>query len=241
MIESETGNQIQPGKADRIREMFAEIAPRYDLLNHLLSLNVDRRWRRFTIDQIADRLTRPGTVALDLCCGTADLTLELARYAPTIGLDFCRQMLVLGARKIEGFDRPLQLIEGDAMRVPAADETFEVVTIAFGLRNLESVEGGLAEIYRVLKPGGRVAVLDFSKPRIPVFRSIFELYFTQLVPRIGNAISGSRFAYQYLPDSVRRFPDQERLAGLMRAVGFCDTRYYNLFGGVAALHLGDKR
>ena len=135
----------------------------------------------------------------------------------------------------------VHLVEGDALRIPAADETFGVVTIAFGLRNLESVEEGLSEIYRVLRREGRAAVLEFSHPRTPVFRGLFNLYFTRLLPRIGGAISGSRFAYQYLPDSVREFPDQGRLRAMMEAVGFSRVRYYNLFGGVAALHLGDKK
>jgi len=221
--------------------MFAEIAPRYDLLNHMLSLNIDRRWRRFTIGKVTDRLRGPGVMALDLCCGTADLSIELAELAPTIGLDFCHPMLKVGVRKARVAASPVQLVEGDALQVPSADETFEVVTIAFGLRNLESVEGGLKEIYRVLKRGGRAAVLEFSHPRIPVFRGLFDFYFTRLLPRIGNAISGSRFAYQYLPDSVKGFPDQEALAAMMRAVGFSNIKYYNLFGGVAALHLGDKQ
>jgi demethylmenaquinone methyltransferase/2-methoxy-6-polyprenyl-1,4-benzoquinol methylase len=220
--------------------MFAEIAPRYDLLNHMLSLNIDRRWRRFTIGKVTDRLRGPDVMALDLCCGTADLSIELAEHAPTIGLDFCHPMLKVGVRKVRVADSTVQLVEGDALQVPSADEKFEVVTIAFGLRNLESVEGGLKEIYRVLKRGGRAAVLEFSHPRIPVFRGLFNFYFTRLLPRIGNAISGSRIAYQYLPDSVKGFPDQEALATMMRAVGFSNVKYYNLFGGVAALHLGDK-
>ncbi|HET9530723.1 MAG TPA: bifunctional demethylmenaquinone methyltransferase/2-methoxy-6-polyprenyl-1,4-benzoquinol methylase UbiE [Blastocatellia bacterium] len=228
-------------KAERVRSMFAEIAPRYDLLNHLLSLNIDRRWRRFTIRKIIDSLNKPGTIALDLCCGTADLSIELARYAPTIGLDFCHPMLQVGKRKTEGLARPIQLVEGDALRIPSADEAFGVVTIAFGLRNLESVEDGLREIYRVLRREGRAAILEFSRPRMPVFRGLFNLYFTRLLPRIGGAISGSQFAYQYLPESVREFPDQERLRAMMEAVGFSRVRYYNLFGGVAALHLGEKQ
>jgi demethylmenaquinone methyltransferase/2-methoxy-6-polyprenyl-1,4-benzoquinol methylase len=221
--------------------MFAEIAPRYDLLNHLLSLNIDRRWRRFTIGKVADRLRGSGVMALDLCCGTADLSIELAEHAPTIGLDFCHPMLQVGVRKARRAGCPVQLVEGDALRVPASDGTFEVVTIAFGLRNLESVEGGLKEIYRVLKRGGRAAVLEFSRPRIPIFRGLFNFYFTRLLPLVGNAVSGSSFAYRYLPESVKGFPDQEALAMMMRAVGFSHVKYYNLFGGVAALHLGDKQ
>ncbi len=227
-------------KASQVREMFAEIAPRYDLLNHALSLNIDKRWRRFVVKEVVDRLKQPGALALDLCCGTADLSLELAELAPTFGVDFCRPMLQIGATKINAAANRVDLIEGDALNVPFADSMFDVVTIAFGLRNLDDVEAGLRQIYRLLKPRGRAAVLEFSRPRVAVFRHLFQFYFTRLLPRIGNAVSGSSFAYQYLPDSVWTFPDQDALAALMRAVGFSDVRYYNLFGGVASVHLGDK-
>jgi demethylmenaquinone methyltransferase / 2-methoxy-6-polyprenyl-1,4-benzoquinol methylase len=230
----------QTDKAMRVREMFAEIAPRYDLLNHALSLNVDKRWRRFVVKQVVDRLQAPGARALDLCCGTADLALELGAVTDTIGVDFCHPMLRLGLQKVAAARLPIELLEGDALRVPFANATFDVVTMAFGLRNLESVEGGLREIYRLLKPGGRGAVLEFSHPKNRLFRRAFAFYFTRILPRIGNAVSGSSFAYQYLPDSVLAFPDQDTLQGMMRAVGFSRARYYNLFGGVAALHLGDK-
>lgn len=225
-------------KAEMVRSMFAEIAPRYDLLNHLLSFNVDRRWRRFAVEKLADVLD--GGRALDLCCGTADLSLELASRAETWGLDFCRPMLLLGLEKVRSSGKPIVLIEADALRAPFADETFDVVTIAFGLRNLEDVMGGLREIYRLLRRRGRAAVLEFSRPIVPVFRNLFEFYFSRILPRIGNAISGSSYAYKYLHDSVAEFPDQRELANMMRSVGFSAVRYYNLFGGVAALHLGDK-
>lgn len=220
--------------------MFAEIAPRYDLLNHALSLNIDKRWRRLVIKEVADRLGRPGAVALDLCCGTAELSLELGALAPTFGVDFCHPMLELGLKKVRRAELPIELIEGDALSVPFADSMFDVVTVAFGLRNVDGTTAGLGEIYRLLKPGGRCVVLEFSRPQLPIFRSLFHFYFTRLLPRIGNAVSGSSFAYQYLPDSVQSFPDQKELAALMQAVGFSDVRYYNLFGGVASLHLGDK-
>jgi demethylmenaquinone methyltransferase / 2-methoxy-6-polyprenyl-1,4-benzoquinol methylase len=230
----------EPGKAKRVQSMFSEIAPRYDFLNHALSLNIDKRWRRFVIKKVRDRLTHPSAHALDLCCGTADLSLELGAISNTLGIDFCHPMLRLGAEKVRARRLPVMLVEGDALSVPVADATFDVVTMAFGLRNLESVEGGLSEIHRLLKRGGRAAVLEFSRPQLPIFRELFQFYFTRLLPRIGKAISGSQFAYQYLPESVQAFPDQERLASMMRAVGFSGVSYYNLFGGVAALHLGDK-
>lgn len=239
-MESSEMNNPPAGKAARVRSMFAEIAPRYDFLNHALSLNIDKRWRRFVLKKVADRLQHAGARALDLCCGTADLSLELGGAAETVGLDFCHPMLKIGLEKVRRAALPINLVEGDALRVPLPDDSFDVVTIAFGLRNLESVAGGLREIFRLLRGGGRAAVLEFSKPQVPVLRSAFGFYFTKVLPRIGNAISGSSFAYQYLPDSVGGFPDQERLSNLMREVGFSNVRYYNLFGGVAAVHLGDK-
>jgi demethylmenaquinone methyltransferase/2-methoxy-6-polyprenyl-1,4-benzoquinol methylase len=239
-MEIQARNLGTGSKAARVRSMFAEIAPRYDFLNHVLSLNIDKRWRRFVIKKVADRLQRPGAVALDLCCGTADLSLELGELAPTFGVDFCHPMLQLGIKKLRRVTRPIELVEGDALSVPFADSKFDVVTVAFGLRNLDGTEAGLREIYRLLKPGGRGAVLEFSRPQLPGFRTLFQCYFTRLLPRIGNAVSGSSFAYRYLADSVQAFPDQLELAALMRAVGFSDVRYYNLLGGVASLHLGDK-
>ncbi|HSF25609.1 MAG TPA: bifunctional demethylmenaquinone methyltransferase/2-methoxy-6-polyprenyl-1,4-benzoquinol methylase UbiE [Blastocatellia bacterium] len=234
---------LEPGSSDkaaRVREMFGEIAPRYDLLNHLLSLNIDKRWRRFVIDKVADRLQSPGSKALDLCCGTAELSLALGALAPTVGVDFCHPMLKLGLAKLHGGALPVELVEADALRCPMSDESFDVVTMAFGLRNLENICDGLREVYRLLKPGGCAAVLEFSHPRIPVFRNLFHFYFTRVLPRIGNAVSGSSFAYRYLPESVLSFPDQNALAAKMRVVGFSSARYYNLAGGIAALHIGDK-
>ena len=239
-METEATNLIGPGKAQKVRSMFAEIAPRYDFLNHALSLNIDKRWRRAVVAKVRDRLNDPNACALDLCCGTADLSLELGAISNTLGIDFCHPMLKLGAEKVRAARLPVILVEGDALRVPVADSAFDVVTMAFGLRNLESVEGGLREIHRALKRGGRAAILEFSRPRFPIFRGLFQFYFMRILPRVGKAISGSKFAYQYLPESVQSFPDQERLASMMRAVGFSEVTYYNLFGGVAALHVGDK-
>jgi demethylmenaquinone methyltransferase/2-methoxy-6-polyprenyl-1,4-benzoquinol methylase len=240
-MEIQTSNLGPVGKAARVRSMFAEIAPRYDFLNSALSLSIDKRWRRFVIRKVADRLEGPGARALDLCCGTAELSLELGALAPTTGIDFCHPMLELGTKKVRRTQLPIDLVEGDALNVPFGDSTFDVVTVAFGLRNVDGAEAGLREIHRLLRSGGRGAVLEFSRPTIPVFRTLFHFYFTRLLPRIGNAVSGSSFAYQYLPESVQAFPDQDALASLMRAVGFSDVRYYNLFGGVACLHLGTKQ
>lgn len=234
-------NPGSSSKAARVREMFAEIAPSYDLLNHLLSLNIDKRWRRFVIGKVSERLQAPGSKALDLCCGTGELSLALGALAPTVGVDFCHPMLTLGLAKLQSGALPVELVEADALHCPMPDECFDVVTMAFGLRNLEDTGDGLREVYRLLKPGGCAAVLEFSHPRMPVFRSLFHFYFTRVLPRIGNAVSGSSFAYRYLPESVLAFPDQNALAAGMQAVGFSSVRYYNLAGGIAALHLGEKR
>jgi demethylmenaquinone methyltransferase/2-methoxy-6-polyprenyl-1,4-benzoquinol methylase len=225
-------------KAQQVRQMFASIAPRYDLLNHLLSLNTDRSWRRFTVKKLKPVLQRPGAMVLDLCCGTADLSLALGRYARVIGLDFCHPMLVLGLEKVAKRQAPVTLTEGDALILPFTSSLFDAVTMAFGLRNLDSVERGLAETFRILKPGGMAAILEFSRPVVPVFSQIFLFYFKHILPRIGSLVSGVDGPYQYLPASVDTFPNQDQLAAMMRAVGFTDVMYYNLTGGIAALHLG---
>jgi demethylmenaquinone methyltransferase/2-methoxy-6-polyprenyl-1,4-benzoquinol methylase len=229
-----------PEKAARVRAMFDQIAPRYDLLNHVLSLNVDRLWRAKTVRALADVLSRPGAVALDLCCGTGDLALALANgtRANVVGLDFSRPMLTVASAKSRS--RAL-LVEGDATCVPFPDATFDAVTIAFGLRNLASVERGLAEILRLLKPGGRAAILEFSRPVVPVFRELFGFYFSHVLPRVGGVVSGSVGAYTYLPESVKAFPDQRGLKAMMESAGFADVRYSNLSAGIAALHVGERR
>ncbi len=233
--------QFNTAKGSAVQAMFAQIAPSYDRLNHLLSLNIDKRWRRFTVKQLADVLARPNALALDLCCGTADLTLELAQYARVIGSDFCHPMLVIGQGKLSAQQaRRASLAEADALHLPFADACADAVTVAFGLRNLENVPGGLAEIFRVLKPGGRAGILEFSRPLLPGFREAFAFYFHHILPRIGALLSGSSGAYTYLPQSVSNFPDQKRLAEMMRQTGFMNVRYHNLSGGIAALHLGER-
>jgi demethylmenaquinone methyltransferase / 2-methoxy-6-polyprenyl-1,4-benzoquinol methylase len=228
--------------ATRVREMFATIASRYDLLNHLLSCNLDKRWRRVATNKLRDALAKGGLQILDVACGTGDLSLTLFETtgARIFGTDFCRPMLEIAARKASRCDVAIPFIEADALNLPFLDRSFDGVTIAFGLRNLSSVEGGLKELLRVLKPGGRVAVLEFSKPTVPGFRPLFHFYFTKLLPFVGGLVSGSRGAYQYLPDSVSRFPDQRQIASLMREVGFKEVEYQNLTGGIAALHLGQR-
>lgn len=224
--------------------MFAGIAGRYDLLNHLLSGNTDKRWRRLVARRLQEALLADGARALDVACGTGDLSLALADAssgARITGIDFCRPMLEIAARKPpQSTGARIVFVEGDALHLPFCDETFDAVSIAFGLRNLSSVEAGLKELCRVLKPGGEAAILEFSRPVVPGFRKLFQFYFTRVLPRIGGIVSGSRNAYQYLPDSVTRFPDQKRLATMMRVAGFEEVDYQNLTGGVAALHMGKR-
>lgn len=225
--------------AGRVREMFAGIAKRYDFLNHLLSGNVDKRWRRIVAKRVCEKVTSSSSRILDVACGTGDLSLTLFENtgARVVGTDFCRPMLEIAAGKIP---RRIPLIEGDALDLPFRDGAFEVVTIAFGLRNLASVEGGLAELRRVLKPGGWVAVLEFSRPANAMMRPLFGLYFTRVLPLMGGLVSGSRMAYSYLPASVQKFPDQEQLSLLMQRAGFEQVQFENLTGGIAALHMGKR-
>jgi len=227
-------------QARRVREMFAAIAARYDLLNHLLSGNIDRRWRRLVAKTLEETLASPDARVLDVACGTGDLSLTLfeSGEARILGIDFCRPMLAIGAAKVSRCGFALPFVEGDALDLPFADRSFEAATIAFGLRNLTSVSAGVKELLRVLKPGGKVAVLEFSKPVTPLLRSLFGFYFTKLLPLFGGLISGSKSAYRYLPDSVSRFPDQNELSNLMTQAGFEDVSFQNLTGGIAALHVG---
>jgi len=225
--------------ANTVREMFASIAARYDLLNHLLSGNVDKRWRRVVAQKVRSKLPEEGSTILDVACGTGDLSVTLFETtgAKVVATDFCRPMLEIAAGKVSN---KIPLVEGDALKLPFTDRAFAAVTIAFGLRNLASLEAGLAELYRVLKPGGWVAVLEFSKPSNAILRSLFGIYFTKILPLMGGAVSGSRSAYTYLPASVQKFPEQDELAALMGLAGFQDVAYENLTGGIAALHLGRK-
>lgn len=222
--------------------MFAGIAGRYDLLNHVLSLNIDKRWRRKVADLLREKLDDPEAVILDVACGTGDLSLELSRgsKARVIGTDFCRPMLSVahGKNRTEGGTIPY--VEADAMDLAFADGSFDGLTIAFGLRNLPNFSKGLCELYRVIKPGGKIVILEFSSPVVPGFRQLFNFYFANILPRIGGAVSGSRGAYEYLPDSVSKFPDQKALAELLVETGFSSVEYQNLTGGIAALHSGIK-
>jgi demethylmenaquinone methyltransferase / 2-methoxy-6-polyprenyl-1,4-benzoquinol methylase len=241
MPNERTSDELKHAKA--VREMFAGIAGKYDFLNHFLSVNTDKRWRRLVSKKLADVLADPNALVLDVACGTGDLAVELQSKgkAKIVGTDFCRPMLAVAKEKNAKNQLAIPYVEGDGMNLSFDDNTFDAVTIAFGLRNFSNWQAGLKELHRVLKPSGKLAILEFSTPIIPGFKQIFNLYFTQILPRIGGAVSGSRGAYEYLPDSVSRFPDQKNLARMMEAVGFFDVEYKNLTGGIAALHLGAKR
>jgi demethylmenaquinone methyltransferase/2-methoxy-6-polyprenyl-1,4-benzoquinol methylase len=241
MSEQRTANEIAHARA--VREMFSGIASKYDLLNHDLSINIDKRWRRTVREKLGNILDDPSAVVLDVACGTGDLSLELKKNANArvIGSDFCHPMLAIAKTKTaEGMEH-IPYVEGDAMRLPFADATFDAVTIAFGLRNLSNFKDGLGELCRILKPGGRLAVLEFSSPVVPGFRGLFNFYFTKILPRIGVIVSGSQGAYEYLPDSVSKFPDQKKLVEMMGLTGFSSVEYVNLTGGVAAIHSGVKQ
>jgi demethylmenaquinone methyltransferase/2-methoxy-6-polyprenyl-1,4-benzoquinol methylase len=223
----------------QVRGIFSEIAPRYDLLNHLLSLNVDRRWRREAVDKLEWEAAPEGHF-LDACAGTYDLSLELAGRrgfrGRVIASDFATPMLARGLTKVRG--RAVTPVCGDTLKLPFTDGAFQGAMVAFGVRNLSDVPQGLRELARVLKPGGRLAVLEFSEPPNPILRRLYLFYFRRILPVVGRIISGHPWAYEYLPESVKAFPDPPALAELMREAGFQDARYELLTFGVAALHVG---
>jgi demethylmenaquinone methyltransferase/2-methoxy-6-polyprenyl-1,4-benzoquinol methylase len=229
----------------RIRGMFAEIAPTYDLLNHLLSLNVDQAWRK--------RVTRlvpctGGGPVLDLCTGTGDLALAYDRACggavKVVGADFCAPMLERAVKKAErrGVSGRIAFVEADAQNLPFASDTFEIATVAFGLRNVADPERGIAEMVRVLRPGGRLAILEFSRPRHWFFGRMYRLYFRFLLPLVGQMLSRSRqSAYRYLPESVLEFPDGEALADRLRQHGLGNVWFKPFTLGIATLYVGTKK
>lgn len=240
MIEKQTAAELKHARA--VREMFSGIAPRYDFLNHFLSVNIDKRWRKLVAQKLTDVLKNQNALVLDVACGTGDLSLELEKTgkAKIFGTDFCRPMLEIAFDKNEKNDARILYVEADGMNLSFGDQSFDAVTIAFGLRNFSNWQEGLREFRRILKPGGKLVILEFSAPVVPGFRQLFQFYFSAILPRIGGAVSGSRGAYEYLPDSVSRFPDQKNLARMMRETGFADVEYKNLTGGIAAIHTGAK-
>lgn len=234
-----TGEQAS---ARWVRDMFGGIAGRYDLLNHLLSFNLDRHWRATLVRRVAPVLARPDARVLDLCCGTGDVlvSLEARRNAPVLGSDFCHPMLVEARRKIVARSFRSPLFEADALALPVRDASLDLITVAFGFRNLANYEKGLQELRRSLRPGGVAAILEFSKPTNRAFGALYQFFSARVLPRVGGMISGSREAYSYLPESIRKFPDAEALATAMRAAGFAKVEFERMTGGAVALHLGWK-
>jgi len=226
-----------------VRDAFHNISRRYDLLNHVLSGGIHVLWKRAAVQ--AARLG-PGESGIDICCGTGDLVARMARAVGpkghAIGLDFAPGMLAVAARRLAGlgFADRVTLICGDAETLPLADQTVDAATFAFGLRNVAHPERALREVYRVLRPQGRLVILEFSQPPAKFTRAVYDFYSQTIIPRIGGWLSGRRDAYQYLHDSIRQWPNPEQLSDVIRGAGFPDARYRLQSGGIAALHLAVK-
>jgi|SRR5271165_112383 len=240
------GAHTEAEASRKVREMFTQIAPRYDLLNHLLSLQLDRLWRKRVARQLRPILARPDAAVLDLCCGTGDLSFALAREgkARVYGADFAHPMLVRARQKNSALGgdhsqpnvNTLPFLEADALCLPFADGSFDLVTTAFGFRNLANYEAGLREIQRVLKPGGTIAILEFTEPPDDFVGNVFRWYYRNVLPRIGGLISGDSSAYTYLPKSVARFFRPPELATLMSLVGYQSIAFKVWTFGTVALH-----
>lgn len=229
-------------KAAHVRRMFSSIAPRYDLLNHLLSLNIDTVWRRRAVDVLKWERAPEGRF-LDNCAGTLDLACELARRpgfgGRVIGSDFTEAMLRGGTHKISSL--AVEPVCADALALPYADGAFDGATVGFGVRNLADLQAGLVEMARVLKPGARLVILEFTTPGWQPFRGLYFLYFRHILPAVGSLVSKHDSAYSYLPESVLRFPEPPELARMMSEAGLDGVAYRRLSGGIAALHWGEKR
>jgi demethylmenaquinone methyltransferase / 2-methoxy-6-polyprenyl-1,4-benzoquinol methylase len=235
------GASDRDSAARAVREMFTAIAPHYDLLNHLLSANIDKLWWRRTARAFAHILSQPGANVLDLCCGTGDMALALRRQgeqAEITGVDFSHTMLVLASKK-KAPARPIQWIEADALQLPCPDQSFHLVTSAFGFRNLADYDAGLREILRVLRPGGECGILEFSEPQ-GFTGKIYDVYFKSILPRVGRLISGNNGAYSYLPASVERFPQPPEILARMRTAGFREASWTPYTFGIAGLFRGKR-
>ena len=234
------GARTEQEAATWVRSMFGRVAPRYDLANHLLSFNIDRLWRARTVRRVRAILQRPGVRALDICCGTADLLLALQHACPrpVFGSDFCHPMLVAARQKLAREQAPGLLFEADALRLPVRDASLDLITVAFGFRNLASYEDGLREMRRVLRPGGMAAILEFSQPPGAIFGALYGFYSRHILPLIGGLLTGSPDAYRYLPESIRKFPSAPQLAADMQRAGFAEVSFERFTGGSVALHVG---
>ena len=238
--------------ARRVRDMFSRIAPRYDFLNHLLSFSLDRVWRRKTARRFQRILRRTDAQVLDLCCGTGDMAFALNRIrvhairdsgahrVPIIGVDFSRPMIERARKKAGGSNHAATFLISDALQLPFADASFDLVTSAFGFRNLANYEQGLREIARILKPGGQIGILEFSEPKGPM-AGIYRLYFRRLLPLVGTALSGSSEAYFYLPGSVAKFPSPPEIKALMQTTGFGEVNIQSWNFGSVVLHTAKRK
>jgi len=228
--------------SERVRNMFGEIAPNYDRMNHLLSMNVDRYWRWKAVRKLAPNLDDP---ILDVCTGTGDLAFAFHKYTqgkvPVVGSDFCIEMLEVGRDKSEKSGRAVTFVEADAQNLPFEDDRFQIVSAAFGLRNVANTDLGLEEMTRVCKPGGQVAILEFSIPRHQPVKGMYGWYFKNVLPKIGQRLArNNSAAYNYLPDSVGEFPCYEKLTQRMLSAGMSTARFYPLTFGIATLYVGVK-
>jgi demethylmenaquinone methyltransferase / 2-methoxy-6-polyprenyl-1,4-benzoquinol methylase len=229
-------------KQQHVHAVFESIAPKYDMMNDVLSFRRHKAWRRFTMRKMD---LKPGQSSLDLCCGTCDWTIALAKASgtgKTVGLDFSRNMLNIGQAKIDklGMSDQISLTQGNAMELPFPDNSFDFVTIGFGLRNVPDIVQVLREMKRVVKPGGKIVCLELSKPTWQPFKGLYYFYFEKLLPLLGKWLVKRYEQYRWLPESLAAFPDLQALAELFRNVGMRNVKAYPLTGGVAALHIGTK-
>jgi demethylmenaquinone methyltransferase/2-methoxy-6-polyprenyl-1,4-benzoquinol methylase len=229
-------------KEEFVHSVFESIAPKYDLMNDILSFRRHKAWRRFTMKKMN---VKAGSTAIDVCCGTCDWTISLAEASGTgqiVGLDFSQNMLDVGAAKIKqaGLDRQIRLIRGNAMSLPFEDNTFDCATIGFALRNVPDLVKVIEEMQRVVKPGGMVVSLELSKPTWQPFKSIYYFYFQKVLPFLGKLIANRYEQYRWLPESLIQFPDHKQLADIFRKTGLQQVQAYPLTGGIAALHIGMK-
>ena len=229
-------------KKEGIRKLFDNIAPDYDRLNHILSLNIDKGWRKKAVREIAD-MDRPMNV-LDVACGTADFTIEIAQNVPqgsvVTGVDISEGMMVIGREKIRKSGVSAELSTADCEALPYPDDAFDRISVGFGVRNFEHLEIGLREMFRVLCPDGKLVVLELSVPSNPVIRWCYKLYFLKILPAIGGLVSGDRGAYEYLPASVLRFPAPDKFIEMMNAAGFASVEHTPMTFGICRMYVGKK-
>lgn len=235
-------NNTDRTKKEEVREMFDNIAPKYDLLNHTLSVNIDRIWRRRVVNEV--RRAKPRRI-LDVATGTGDLAIAMARRirdVQVLGVDLSEQMLVVAHRKVEarGLDNRIVLDRGDAEHLAVVDASVDVATVAFGVRNFGDLAAGLRELARTIKPGGKVVILEFSRPRNRAFRALYEFYSYKILPRIGGLVSRDKRAYEYLPASVGEFPAPEVFLKMMGEAGFSKCRARSQSFGIAQIYIGEK-